>query len=607
MQISLRSQMIAGVAAVGAVAIAVNPTIQPDVIPSMQRVAAAVQLSAVANPISAVGTVLQYLNSDIFSSIYADDYYGGYLNWPSPEALGGNGYNFYSWYETCANQANCDANPQVKEAFYGLQYSPGYLGLIPDFVKQFSFGGLAALANNFSEYGQAALAIPLALVTDGSQALFNAPGALVAAIQQLAAGDSAGAIATLKDEILAPLTAGVEQSFNALSYIVNNVIANLQSVINIGLPGLLGDVSKQIAAGAAYMVQSAVYTVQAVFQDISKLDFKQAWNDSIYGFLGPNGTLGQFESLTAGLGVIQYDDVNQSWGVTIPSIRSVLTSWGQHLGGYRLEYVPIDQTDGYPKIVEGGGCSADDASGASGTCRWGGILNDPLFTPPVSSASSVAPSAAATRGRGRLPRLRPRRKQPRWRRPHRRRARPRSPHRTTPCRSLMSPCRSVMSLPMRRRRPIHSQRRAVPADRIRGPAVRPGPLPARERPHIKRVGTGPPVRPPRLARATDPRTSQIRRCPSFGRGTVLVWRTPANLFSELRLLILYSENHRNDSVDLGYRMLFRRSIAVASSSASSLLVALQRHIREVLSICPCLCRVASSRVTGLFVAQLILS
>ena len=78
-------------------------------------------------------------------------------------------------------------------------------------------------------------------------------------------------------------------------------------------------------------------------------------------------------------------------------------------------------------------------------------------------------------------------------------------------------------------------------------------------------------------------------------------------FSELRLLILYSENHRNDSVDLGYRMLFRRSIAVASSSASSLLVALQRHIREVLSICPCLCRVASSRVTGLFVAQLILS
>lgn len=115
MQISLRSQMIAGVAAVGAVAIAVNPTIQPDVIPSMQRVAAAVQLSAVANPISAVGTVLQYLNSDIFSSIYADDYYGGYLNWPSPEALGGNGYNFYSWYETCANQANCDANPRSKK------------------------------------------------------------------------------------------------------------------------------------------------------------------------------------------------------------------------------------------------------------------------------------------------------------------------------------------------------------------------------------------------------------------------------------------------------------------------------------------------------------
>lgn len=398
MQISLRSQMIAGVAAVGAVAIAVNPTIQPDVIPSMQRVAAAVQLSAVANPISAVGTVLQYLNSDIFSSIYADDYYGGYLNWPSPVPLGGNGYNFYSWYETCANQANCDANPQVIDTFYGLQYSPGYLGLIPDFVNQFSLGGLAALATNFSEYGQAALAIPLALVTDGSQALFNAPGALVAAIKQLAAGDSAGAITTLKDEILAPLTAGFEQSFNALSYIVNNAIANLQSVINIGLPGLLGDVSKQIAAGATYMVQSAVYTVQAVFQDITKLDFKQAWNDSIYGFLGPNGTLGQFESLTAGLGVIQYDDVNQSWGVTIPSIRSVLTSWGQHFGDYRLQYVNIDQTDGYPKIVEGGGCSADDASGASGTCRWGGIQNDPFYTPPVSSASSVAPSAAATRG-----------------------------------------------------------------------------------------------------------------------------------------------------------------------------------------------------------------
>lgn len=50
MNVSLRSQMTAGVAALGAAVVAVAPITQSDLLPSLQRVAASVELSSFSNP-----------------------------------------------------------------------------------------------------------------------------------------------------------------------------------------------------------------------------------------------------------------------------------------------------------------------------------------------------------------------------------------------------------------------------------------------------------------------------------------------------------------------------------------------------------------------------
>ena len=128
MQLSLRSQMIAGIAALGATAVAITPIAQSAVVPSLARVSSAVQLSAFVNPIAAVAGVIEGTVADTFNSAALPDQNS--LYWPD---------SFYS-----------DTN-------YDILYAPGYVGLIPDTVNQFSFGSLSALVNNISGYAEAGL------------------------------------------------------------------------------------------------------------------------------------------------------------------------------------------------------------------------------------------------------------------------------------------------------------------------------------------------------------------------------------------------------------------------------------------------------------------
>ncbi len=311
MQISLRSQMVAGVAAVGATAIALTPIAQPDLTPALQRVSAAVQLSALdlANPITALAGVAENLSASIFSQAPLLDPYSD-LFWPD---------SFYT--------------PEF-EYFYG----PGYLGLVPDAANRFSTGGVSALINNVSGYAEAGIYVPLALGAGVGAALFNAPVAVVNAIGYLAAGDTEAALAELQTQILGPLTGGIQGALAGVGYIVDNAIANVQTVLTSTVPGLVAVLVNQVVTAATYLVQSAVATAGAVVTDLVALDFQSAWNNSVNGFIGPNGTLGQLVDLTVGLGIIEdveyTDPVETIPTVVAPSIRSVLTSAGQRLGDY---------------------------------------------------------------------------------------------------------------------------------------------------------------------------------------------------------------------------------------------------------------------------------
>ncbi len=208
MNVSLRSQMTAGVAALGAAVVAVAPITQPDLLPSVQRVAASVELSAFSNPVIAISdTVFFAIGAILDQDFLADD-----IVWP--------------------------------ETFYGIDgvYAPVNFGLLPNLVNQFSLGTLSGLVNNLFAGAYSALA----LVDGVAGSAFNAPFAVVDAVQELIAGDPAAALQTLVTGIVEPLQFAVEDALFGVGYIVDNIIENIQIVTTSTLPfvvsGLVGAV-----------------------------------------------------------------------------------------------------------------------------------------------------------------------------------------------------------------------------------------------------------------------------------------------------------------------------------------------------------------------------
>lgn len=326
MNVSLRSQMVAGVAAFGAAAVAIAPITQPDLLPSTQRVAASVELSALLNPLTAIGAVIADVNTDIFSQAFISQA----VVWP--------------------------------DDFYGVEflYAPLNLGIIPDLANQFSTGPLVGLVNNLSGYLWAANRSAIVLGGGVAASVFNTPFALVTAVQELIAGDPEAALATLITEIVGPLQLGLEGALAGVGYIVDNVIGNFQTIVTSTLPFLVGGVVNSVVGGLTYVVESAVATVGQVVADLGAGQFEDAWNSAVNGFLGRQGTLGQIESLALGLGIVA--DVAGEPTVVIPSLRSVLTSEIQRLGGQKA---------------------------------WedGGITNDP-FNPPVPGPTAAVSESA---------------------------------------------------------------------------------------------------------------------------------------------------------------------------------------------------------------------
>ena len=331
MQISLRSQMIAGVAAVAATAVAITPITQPDLV-TMQRLSSSFELTALSNPVAALANTLDYgvqTLTDQVDLLPPDE-----LFWPD---------SFYS------------------DDFATL-YAPGYFGWLPDLANQFSFGAISALINNLSGYTYAGASAPLQVVSGITTAAFNAPFALVTAAQLALAGDIPAAIAELQTQILVPIQEGLGAVLTSVGYILDNTIANVQTVVFNAVPRLINGLTGAVVGGVAYLVTGLISTVSSVITNISTGNIEGAWNAAVDGLLGPDGALGNVVSLTTGVGIVQEVEYDQGPVLTVtnPSLRSVLTSEGQRLGGFS----------------------------ANGD---GGILNDPFDPSPVT----VTPPAAA--------------------------------------------------------------------------------------------------------------------------------------------------------------------------------------------------------------------
>ena len=339
MQLSLRSHLIAGAAALSATAVAVAPIAQPDLLASPQQVSAAVQLSAFANPVTELLGTLALISENIF---YQDTL-------PSPSDL--------FWPDSFYNSD------------FTFVYAPNFTGLLPDAVNQFSSGALSAVLNNLSGYIDTTVYGVTGVAIGVSDAVFNTPFALITAAQLALAGQIDAAITELQTQILVPLQDGIATGIQAGTYILNNVVANATTLLTDTLPRLVSGLTEATVAGTTYLVETAIAVATDVVSNLASLNIEGAWNAAVNGLLDPgSGLLASVGALTVGVGLfedIDYPDIGVVQTVTPPSIRSVLTSVGQRVGDFS------DFGDG-------------------------GILNNPCCT--VASAAAVTAPTAARQG-----------------------------------------------------------------------------------------------------------------------------------------------------------------------------------------------------------------
>ena len=339
MQLSLRSQLIAGAAALSATAVAVAPIAQPDLLASPQQVSAAVQLSAFANPVTELLGTLALISENIF---YQDTL-------PSPSDL--------FWPDSFYNSD------------FTFVYAPNFTGLLPDAVNQFSSGALSAVLNNLSGYIDTTVYGVTGVAIGVSDAVFNTRFALITAAQLALAGQIDAAITELQTQILVPLQDGIATGIQAGTYILNNVVANATTLLTDTLPRLVSGLTEATVAGTTYLVETAIAVASDVVSNLASANIEGAWNAAVNGLLDPgSGLLGSVGALTVGVGLfedIDYPDIGVVQTVTPPSIRSVLTSVGQRVGDFS------DLGDG-------------------------GILNNPCCT--VASAAAVTAPTAARQG-----------------------------------------------------------------------------------------------------------------------------------------------------------------------------------------------------------------
>lgn len=306
MQISLRSHLIAGTAAiVGAGAIAITPAVSITVgsihVPSIANVALTAFDSPLAQLFGTLDLANNYLLDDVSDPLSAE-------NWP--------GANFGTTFGTPP------ANYPLLPAALGTAELGGYssVGLVSQFIddalpiiSQLGYNGLSYL--NYT-----------------GNALFYAGGTLAqsawTAVGQALTGDFAGALSTISTAIndagSALLAAG--------SYVFNSVVAKASAVVSTlvgSLPQLLGITVAQFGVVANTVSSVLTNTVTA----LSLGNIQGAWNAAVDGLLGPgangnNSVPGALLNLSIGAGVqtgpIATPDAAGIAAVFVPSTRTVV-------------------------------------------------------------------------------------------------------------------------------------------------------------------------------------------------------------------------------------------------------------------------------------------
>lgn len=320
MQISLRSQMLAGTTAlVGATAIAMTPIAPAVSLPSLSTTKAAVTLAALDNPITALigtgGLAIDYL----INSNFTQGVGGGAANWGS--GIG----------------TNSGIGDLINGAIYNSYLEPfGYLpsikaiGLVPNFLAvPFPIG--IQVVNNVLGYAGVVVDTGAQVLGDLSSLVWAPVGITVAIAQAVLSGNFAAIPTIITDGIqagIAGVTDAIQATVAGAQYILGSIVAKASAVVNnlsTALPQLIGVIQGQATA----LTASVTANVGAITAALATGDIETIWNTTVASLLGPTGIPGTLLNLTLGAGVQLTADPT----TYVPSVRATVQTLGQSISG----------------------------------------------------------------------------------------------------------------------------------------------------------------------------------------------------------------------------------------------------------------------------------
>ncbi|MGV1088070.1 MAG: hypothetical protein ACOYBX_08795 [Mycobacterium sp.] len=320
MQISLRSQMLAGTTAlVGATAIAMTPIAPAISLPALSPTKAAVALAAFDNPFNALlataGTVVHYTLSS--SPTGAGN---AAFNWPGAQV---------------SNTIDTGVLPDLGVATAGL---------IPNILAN-PFPVATQLVNNWLGYTGTAIntgAAVLGAVSTIAWLPVNLAGTIVSLVL---AGDIAGipaAITATVNSAIATATGAVTLAIAGVTSIVTGIITRataLATTLSTAVPQLVTYISGQITA----LSSTVTNVVSNITAGAATGGLAGAWNAGVVGLLSTVAPVGSgytgltlpgtVVGLTEGAGVQIVPGEGAAAGSFVPSVRTVGTGLATAVAG----------------------------------------------------------------------------------------------------------------------------------------------------------------------------------------------------------------------------------------------------------------------------------
>jgi len=271
MQISLRSQLVAGAAAVvGASAVAITPIAGPaGQLPGLHS--ASVALSSFHNPFDALLSSGQLVNDDWFSDAVIPD---------TP----------YDALQGIFPQLRI-MNQPVQTTLALNRYS--YINTLIAFLATQDGSSLKEL----------------------SGLVWGLPNTLITATQQALSGQVSDAIATLAQGILVPLQNAATSALAGAVVVVGSIVDHVVNTIQ-AIPSLVSSAINMGIDVGTVLATAATNAASNVINALQTFDLEGAWNAWVTGALSPAGFPGALADMTVGQGKGTWGDPGYQ-----PSIR----------------------------------------------------------------------------------------------------------------------------------------------------------------------------------------------------------------------------------------------------------------------------------------------